>query len=176
MYSHRLWYNKDQNKVEKYTDQEYRNDRNYPNDFVRYKNDTPLVWIGGDPVTGINVICHMLDNQPDVRCGTETVVISWMLLTHALIRNSKRESEALIEAKVDDTVLNRALGAYILSILSQNGEIAPRICNPDPLTPMHMTRLLQIFPKSKFIVVTRDNTARRKDLTKGKNKVRDPTI
>ena len=124
---------------------------------------------------GINIICNILDAQPDVRCGRETRVISLMLLFHALLKNSKMDTEALIEAKIDDTVLNRALGAYILSILSQNGEKAPRICNPDPRAPMHMTRLLEIFPESKFIVVTSENSAKRKHLHGVQKMVRELT-
>ena len=76
-------------------------------------------------------------------------------------RNEKSQVEMarLKEAKIDSNVLDSALGAYILTIIAQHDEPVPHLCNKDPFTLRSMSRLTNIFPKSKFILMIRDGRA-----------------
>ena len=126
---------------------------------VYYKNELPLIWIGGVPRSGTTLMRAMLDAHDDVRCGEETRIIPRILGMHTGITNSITEMSRLKEAKIDSDVLDSALGAYILSIIAQHGEPAPRLCNKDPFTLKSMSRLSKIFPHSKFIMMIRDGRA-----------------
>ena len=130
-----------------------------PNDLVSYKKDTPLIWIGGVPRSGTTLMRAMLDAHPDVRCGEETRVIPRILGMHSGMTKSQLEMTRLKEAKIDENVLNNALAAYILSIISLHGEPAPRLCNKDPFTLRSMSRIVKMFPQSKFLLMVRDGRA-----------------
>lgn len=129
------------------------------NDLVYYKKEVPLIWIGGVPRSGTTLMRAMLDAHAEVRCGEETRIIPRLLGMHAGIMRSDLEMTRLREAKIDEGVLNNALGAYILSVISQHGEPAARLCNKDPFTLRSMSRLTTIFPNSKFILMVRDGRA-----------------
>lgn len=130
-----------------------------PEDLVYYKKETPLIWIGGVPRSGTTLMRAMIDAHPDVRCGEETRVIPRILGMHTGMSRSQLEMNRLKEAKIDESVLNNALAAYILSIISLHGEPALRLCNKDPFTLRSMSRIIKMFPKSKFILMIRDGRA-----------------
>ena len=137
----------------------YSYDTQHRNELIHYRKDVPLVWIGGVPRSGTTLMRAMLDAHAEVRCGEETRVIPRLLGMHAGMMRSQLEMTRLKEAKIDENVLNNALGAYILSIISQHGDPAARLCNKDPFTLRSMSRLRNIFPNSKFILMIRDGRA-----------------
>ena len=128
-------------------------------DFVSYNKNVPLIWVGGVPRSGTTLARAMLDAHPDIRCGEETRVIPRILGMHAQMMKSPLESTRLQEAKITEEVLNDALGAYILSIISKHGELARRLCNKDPFALRSIVKIVKIFPKSKFILMIRDGRA-----------------
>ncbi|ELT98768.1 hypothetical protein CAPTEDRAFT_101041, partial [Capitella teleta] len=121
--------------------------------------DVPLVWIGGVPRSGTTLMRAMLDAHPDVRCGEETRVIPRILGVHQAITKTDIEMKRLREAHITEDVLNDALAAYILTIISSHGESAPRLCNKDPFALRSMQRISKMFPKSKFLLMLRDGRA-----------------
>ena len=130
-----------------------------PHEFVAYDRDVQIIWVGGVPRSGTTLARAMLDAHPDIRCGEETRVIPRILGMHGSMMKSQLESQRLSEAKITKEVLNDALGAYMLSIIAKHGETAPRLCNKDPFTLRSMSKILEIFPNSKFILMIRDGRA-----------------
>ncbi len=130
-----------------------------PKEFVTFDREVPLIWVGGVPRSGTTLARAMLDAHPDIRCGEETRVIPRILGMHTSMLKSQLESTRLAEAKITKDVLNDALGAYMLSIIAKHGDAAPRLCNKDPFTLRSMTKILEIFPNSKFILMLRDGRA-----------------
>lgn len=126
---------------------------------VHYDRSVPLIWIGGVPRSGTTLMRALLDAHGDIRCGEETRVIPRILGIHSGMTKSELEMTRLKEAHIDEQVLNEALGAYMLSIISQHGEPANRLCNKDPFTLRSMSRIQRIFPNSKFILMVRDGRA-----------------
>lgn len=136
----------------------YKYDYRHEN-LVTYDRSVPLIWIGGVPRSGTTLFRAMLDAHPDVRCGEETRVVPRFVAMHEKMSKSHLEMKRLFEAKVTHKLLDDALGAYILTIISGHGEPAPRLCNKDPFTLRSMPRLKDIFPASKFILMVRDGRA-----------------
>ena len=134
------------------------NEQRAPN-LVQYDRTVPLIWIGGVPRSGTTLMRALLDAHGDIRCGEETRVIPRILGIHSGMTKSELEMTRLKEAHIDEQVLNEALGAYMLSIISQHGEPANRLCNKDPFTLRSMARIQNIFPNSKFILMIRDGRA-----------------
>ena len=128
-------------------------------DLVFFRKETPLIWIGGVPRSGTTLMRVMLDAHHEVRCGEETRVIPRILGMHQGMAKAEIEMARLREAKIDESVLDSALGAYILSIITKHGDPAPRLCNKDPFTLRSTQRLLRIFPNSRFILMLRDGRA-----------------
>lgn len=137
----------------------YESGKPEPLHFVSYEKNTPLIWIGGVPRSGTTLARAMLDSHPDIRCGEETRVIPRLLFMHTKMQMSQIEKSRLNEAKVTEEVLDAALGSYILNIIVKHGELANRLCNKDPFALKSMDKLLQIFPKSKFLLMIRDGRA-----------------
>ena len=65
------------------------------------------------------------------------LIISGM---HANLVQSKIEMTRLLDAKVNPEVMDKAIGAYILSVIANHGPLAQRLCNKDPLTLRQMHR------------------------------------
>lgn len=128
-------------------------------DFVSYNKKVPLIWVGGVPRSGTTLARAMLDAHPDIRCGEETRVIPRILGMHAQMMKSTLEANRLKEAKITEEVLNDALGAYILSIISKHGEQARRLCNKDPFALRSISKIAKIFPNSRFLLMIRDGRA-----------------
>ena len=130
-----------------------------PHEFVAYDRDVPIIWVGGVPRSGTTLARAMLDAHPDIRCGEETRVIPRLLGVHKAMMSSQKESARLSEAKITNKILNDAMGAYILTIISKHGEPAPRLCNKDPFTLKSMNKIMELFPNSKFMFMVRDGRA-----------------
>ena len=130
-----------------------------PHEFVAYDRDVPIIWVGGVPRSGTTLARAMLDAHPDIRCGEETRVIPRLLGVHKAMMSSPKEAARLSEAKITNKILNDAMGAYILTVISKHGEPAPRLCNKDPFTLKSMNKIRELFPNSKFMFMVRDGRA-----------------
>ncbi len=128
-------------------------------ELVTYRKDVPLIWIGGVPRSGTTLMRAMMDAHPEVRCGEETRVVPRVLAMHVGMSKSDKEMQRLQEAQITQDILDDALAAYLLTIISRHGEVAPRLCNKDPFTLRSMGRLLSIFPNSQFLFMVRDGRA-----------------
>ncbi|CEF68217.1 Sulfotransferase domain and P-loop containing nucleoside triphosphate hydrolase domain-containing protein [Strongyloides ratti] len=100
----------------------------------------------------------LLDSHSKIRCGGETRVIPHILsiLTFWERKSSKR---MLDEAGVSRVVLNDAIGAFISEVIIKHGDKADIYCNKDPFNMKYGSRLKEIFPKGKFILLIRDGRA-----------------
>jgi len=124
-------------------------------------DDVPIIWIGGVPRSGTTLMRVALDAHPDVECGAETRVIPRMLSVHAAMERSDAETTYLEAAGVTNDTIDRALAAYILTVLTRHHAAATRrrLCNKDPFTLRSMQRLVRLFPRSRFVLMIRDGRA-----------------
>lgn len=126
----------------------------------------------------------LIDAHPNVKCGAESRVIPRMLGIHQSMERSEVEMGWLQSARVSNDTLDKALGAYLLSIVSRNtgdeyqpeaqvhkrelGDVpSVRLCSKDPFALRSMQRLLRIFPSSLFILLVRDGRAVAKSIVSG---------
>lgn len=128
-------------------------------DLVYFNKNVPLIWIGGVPRSGTTLMRAILDAHPAVRCGEETRIVPRLLGLHDKTLKSPSEMERLAAANINRTVLEEALGAYLLTIIAKHGQPAPRLCNKDPYTLRHIDTLRSTFPRSKFLLMIRDGRA-----------------
>lgn len=126
---------------------------------IPYHRDMPLFFIGGMPRSGTTLMRAMLDAHPEVRCGEETRVIPRLLGMRTNWERSEIEKKRLMEAGINDNVLDAALSAFLLEIIALHGEAAPYLCNKDPFTLKSSVYLKKLFPNSKFIFMIRDGRA-----------------
>lgn len=126
---------------------------------VSYEVQVPLIWVGGVPRSGTTLARAMLDAHPLVRCGEETRVIPRILGMHTKMLASASERARLLEAKVDEPLLDAALASYVLTVIAGHGEPAPRLCNKDPFALRSARQLLRSFPHSRFVLMVRDGRA-----------------
>lgn len=69
------------------------------------------------------------------------------------------ESRRLREAGITESVLDSAIGSFILEIIAKHGRPADRLCNKDPFTLRSAVYLRRLFPSAKFIFMIRDGRA-----------------
>ncbi|XP_021939354.1 protein-tyrosine sulfotransferase-like [Zootermopsis nevadensis] len=125
----------------------------------KYDRHMPLVFIGGVPRSGTNLMREILDAHPEVRCGQETEVIPRILQMRSQWLRSQKESFRLEEAGLSKDVLDSAIAAFCLEVIARHGDPAPRLCNEDPLILMSASYLSELFPQAKFILMIRDGRA-----------------
>ena len=124
-----------------------------------YTRFSPLVWIGGVPRSGTTLMRVMLGTHPSVRCGTETRLIPRMLQMHANWISSNAESTRLREAGINDRVLNSAISAFILELLTTYAQPADVLCSKDPFALKYGMYINELYPNSKHILMIRDGRA-----------------
>ncbi|CAH8868017.1 unnamed protein product [Trichobilharzia szidati] len=98
----------------------------------------------------------LLDVHPSVRCGPEPVVTTSLLRLKMLSEYNMFQLEA---AGIYTHVFNRAIAAFISEIVINMGESADRLCHKQPFSFYYLKYLYEIFPRSKFIHMTRDGRA-----------------
>ncbi|CAH8837573.1 unnamed protein product [Trichobilharzia szidati] len=119
----------------------------------RYNN---FIFIGGHESTGTGLMRILLDVHPSVRCGPEPVVTTSLLRLKMLSEYNMYQLEA---AGIYTHVFNRAIAAFISEIIINMGESAERLCHKQPFSFYYLKYLYEIFPRSKFIHMTRDGRA-----------------
>ncbi|XP_023328323.1 protein-tyrosine sulfotransferase [Eurytemora carolleeae] len=72
---------------------------------------------------------------------------------------SDLEKTRLDQAGVDESVVDAAVGAFILEAIAKHGHPTKVLCNKDPLTLKHGAYMTQLFPKSKWLFMIRDGRA-----------------
>ena len=126
---------------------------------VWYNRSANLIWVGGCPRSGTTLSRAMLDTHPDIRCGEETHMVPLLLDFQIKTWNKKVIKERMKEAKVTEDVLVDVLAAYLLTVISEHGNDAQRLCNKDPMVLNHMEYVLDLFPNSLFVFMMRDGRA-----------------
>jgi len=98
-----------------------------------HRVSVPVCSAAAAVVGGTTLMRVALDAHPDVRCGAETRVIPRMLGVHAAMERSDTETTYLDAAGITNDTVDRALAAYILTVLTRH-HAAPRalLCNKDP--------------------------------------------
>lgn len=115
-----------------------------------------VIFVGGVPRSGTTLLRAMLDAHPDVHCGEETRVIPRILGMRSRWDKSEKEHRRLVEAGLDQEVLDRATRAFISEIIMGHGLPSKYLCNKDPLSLNYMQDVVRLFPKAKFVLLIRD--------------------
>lgn len=131
-------------------------DRN--NRTIEYTYNSPILWVGGMPRSGTTLMRVILDAHDDIRCAPETRVIPRMLLVRGSW-NTSLEATKLHAAGVTESIIDKALANFIMSVLVEHGEATRILCNKDPYTLENATYLTSLFPNSRFILMIRDPRA-----------------
>lgn len=69
----------------------------------------------------------MLDAHPEIRCGEETRVIPRLLGMKSQWLKSEKESKRLLEAGLTEEVIESALAAFILEVVTLDVQFVIRI-------------------------------------------------
>lgn len=115
-----------------------------------------VIFVGGVPRSGTTLLRAMLDAHPDVHCGEETRVIPRILSMRNRWDKSNKEHQRLVEAGMDQEVLDRATRAFISEIIMGHGLPSKYLCNKDPLALNYMQDVVRLYPKAKFVLMIRD--------------------
>lgn len=143
-------------------EEEYERNKEIDDDSLRlssYDRNLPLIFVGGMPRSGTTLMRAMLDSHPRVHCGEETRIIPRLLFLRNEIWTGRVERERLSAARMTDAVIDSAMSAFILQIMVNHGNGAPRLCNKDPFVLQFSTYMKRLFPNSKFILMIRDGRA-----------------
>jgi len=124
-----------------------------------YTRYSPLLFIGGHPRSGTTLMRAIMDSHHMVRCGEETRIIPRMVAMKDRWTMTDVEVERLLEAGIDDQVMDSAISSFILDIMVNHGEPASVLCNKDPLTLKHGSYMAKLFPNSKWLFMMRDGRA-----------------
>lgn len=126
---------------------------------IKYGRESSLIFIGGMPRSGTTLMRAMIDAHPDVRCGEETRIVPRILGMRAQWYKSEVEKKRLLEAGINDYVIDSAISAFVLEVIAKHGEAAQRLCNKDPFTLKSSVYLKKLFPNAKFLFIIRDGRA-----------------
>lgn len=74
-------------------------------------------------------------------------------------RGNEKEWKRLLNAGINDDVINSAISSFILEIIVKHGRPAKILCNKDPLALKSTEYLSKLFPNSKYILMIRDGRA-----------------
>ena len=124
-----------------------------------HSRQIPLIFIGGVPRSGTTLMRVMLDSHPDVKCGEETRIIPRIVSMRDMWKKNKLENERLINAGMTDELIDSAVSAFILEIITNYGKSIEHMCNKDPLVLRYTTYMKTLFPNAKFILMIRDGRA-----------------
>lgn len=124
-----------------------------------YNRNLPLIFVGGIPGSGLEFMRKLLDENPNIRCGDETEILTDLIFRRNEWTNSKIEKERLKHASMGDDVIDSAVIAFILELIMKQGKIANRICNKDPQIFTYVKYIKKLFPNVKFILMVRDPRA-----------------
>jgi len=124
-----------------------------------YTRHSPLIFIGGVPRSGTTLMRAMLDAHPSVRCGEETRIVPRILHMRHMWKMAPKESERLESAGITDTIVDAAIGSFVLEVMVRHGKKAQHLCNKDPLVLRYAKYVNNLFPQSKFVLMLRDGRA-----------------
>jgi len=126
---------------------------------IPYNRNIPLIFVGGMPRSGTTLMRAMLDAHPKVRCGEETRILPRVVFMRNQWAMAKKEAERLKNAGMTDDVIDSAVSAFILEVITKHGRPAENLCNKDPLVLRYTEYMKSIFPNSKYILMIRDGRA-----------------
>jgi len=128
-------------------------------EFVYNSHTSPMIFIGGHPRSGTTLMRAMLDAHNKVRCGEESRIIPRIVQMRDNWLKSENERNRLVQAGIDEKVMNAAISSFILETIAQHGEPSEVLCNKDPLVLKSGTYITELFPNSKWLFMMRDGRA-----------------
>lgn len=122
----------------------------------KYDRSSPLIFISGVNLSGSELLRDILDSHPDIRCNSNSHLIGRLLRMQDMWFYVKNESVRLQEAGISRSVMDAAVSAFTLELMSRTGEPSRYLCNQDLLSVKYADHLSRIFPQAKFFLVVRD--------------------
>jgi len=127
----------------------------YTREYV--SNDNPVI-IGGCARSGTTLIRVMLDSHPNIYCGPESGLLYFRTLTSKRIRRLSQvfeiEEEDIKSLVRKSDSFRRFIEDFFTALRERAGK--PRWADKTPQNVLHIERIFQIFPKSRFIHMIRD--------------------
>ncbi|RNA13599.1 hypothetical protein BpHYR1_032178 [Brachionus plicatilis] len=121
-----------------------------------YNRQLPLIFVAGIPASGLELMRLFLNQNPLIRCGRETEIISDLIYRRHEWVHSKIERERLRHAGMTSDLIDDSVSAFILETLLKHDKIADFLCNKDPDIFLYARYIKKIFPNVKFILMVRD--------------------
>lgn len=127
-----------------------------PKRIYSYNRELSLLFIGGITGSGLELMRSTLDQNPYIRCSSETEIITNLIIRRGEWTNSKIEKERLVHAGMSDFIIDEAVSAFILEAILKQGKIANLLCNKDSVIFNHVRYISRLFPNAKFLLMIRD--------------------
>ncbi len=116
------------------------------------KNDRNFILIGGHPSSGIGLMKSILENDSQIKCGTDESIIT-MRFVEAILNFLNKFQHRLVVTRqqLDEQVAN-----YIINIMNNRHLNATKMCIQDANTIKYSNYLNYLFPNAKFIYMVGD--------------------
>lgn len=121
-----------------------------------YNRQLPLIFVTGIPASGLELMRMVLNQNPMIRCGRETDIITDLIYRRHEWVHSKIEKERLKHAGMTSNLIDDSVAAFILETLLKHDKIANILCNKDPDIFSYSRYVKKMFTNVKFILMVRD--------------------
>ena len=123
--------------------------------------NTDLVFVGGHPRSGTTLMRAILDVHPRIRCGTENIIIKYIL--KILIAEMPFDVKNIVGRMAYNGVRNEtfddSMALFMYNVIVNHGPPSPRLCAKDPEILYYMSYVHKLFPNAKFVNMIRDGRA-----------------
>jgi len=121
------------------------------------EDEPSFAFIGGAGRSGTTLFRAMLHAHPRFHCGPEAKLVPMLAQQHEDWQASL--GSTLAQAGIDPPLMERALRAYLQTLLTGLGPPGLRVAEKTPHNVAYIALLARIFPRARFIHLLRDGRA-----------------